>query len=143
MTTKNFINFHVLISHSPSCLNRDDMNMQKTAVFGGVNRVRISSQSLKRSMRFSPYYEANFGRSIRTRNLEKATEELLKSFANRFSEDIVRLAAAKFVKSDVVVSVEAEEGGEDSTQTEEKGLAVATAFADQQSGRHKRAYCSK
>jgi hypothetical protein len=40
MTNKNFINFHVLISHSPSCLNRDDMNMQKTAVFGGVNRVQ-------------------------------------------------------------------------------------------------------
>ena len=32
---KNFINFHILISHSPSCLNRDDMNMQKSAVFGG------------------------------------------------------------------------------------------------------------
>ncbi|MCI0419904.1 MAG: type I-E CRISPR-associated protein Cas7/Cse4/CasC, partial [Acidobacteria bacterium] len=27
MFAKNFINFHVLISHSPSCLNRDDMNM--------------------------------------------------------------------------------------------------------------------
>ena len=55
MTAKNFINFHVLISHSPSCLNRDDMNMQKTAVFGGMNRVRISSQSLKRAMRKSSY----------------------------------------------------------------------------------------
>nr|WP_278181662.1 type I-E CRISPR-associated protein Cas7/Cse4/CasC [Escherichia coli] len=31
----NFINIHVLISHSPSCLNRDDMNMQKDAIFGG------------------------------------------------------------------------------------------------------------
>jgi CRISPR system Cascade subunit CasC len=48
MNGKNFINYHILISHSPSCLNRDDMNMQKTAVFGGVTRVRISSQSLKR-----------------------------------------------------------------------------------------------
>lgn len=131
MTAKNFINYHVLISHSPSCLNRDDMNMQKTAVFGGVNRVRISSQSLKRSMRFNPYYEANFGRSIRTRNLEKVTEEFLKSFANRFSEDVVRLAAAKFVKSDVVASVEGEEGGEDTTQAEEKGLAVAPWVVDE------------
>ena len=47
----NFINIHVLISHSPSCLNRDDMNMQKDAIFGGKRRVRISSQSLKRAMR--------------------------------------------------------------------------------------------
>ncbi|MGD9975745.1 MAG: type I-E CRISPR-associated protein Cas7/Cse4/CasC, partial [Desulfatirhabdiaceae bacterium] len=50
MNTHNFINFHVLFSHSPSCLNRDDMYMQKTAVFGDVSRVRISSQSLKRAM---------------------------------------------------------------------------------------------
>jgi hypothetical protein len=35
----NFVNFHVLISHSPACLNRDDMNMQKDAVFGGKRRV--------------------------------------------------------------------------------------------------------
>ena len=35
MTSKNFINFHVLIFHSASCLKRDGMNMQKTAVFGG------------------------------------------------------------------------------------------------------------
>jgi CRISPR system Cascade subunit CasC len=63
---KNFVNYHILISHSPSCLNRDDMNMQKTAVFGGVRRVRISSQSLKRAIRTSDYYKANFDRSTRT-----------------------------------------------------------------------------
>ncbi|MBK5968115.1 MULTISPECIES: type I-E CRISPR-associated protein Cas7/Cse4/CasC [Thiorhodovibrio] len=69
MPEHNFINFHVLISHSPSCLNRDDMNMQKTAVFGGKTRVRISSQSLKRAIRHSDYYMANFSRSKRTRRL--------------------------------------------------------------------------
>lgn len=64
---KNFVNLHVLISHSPSCLNRDDMNMQKTAVFGGVRRVRVSSQSLKYWIRNSDYYRATFGRpSVRT-----------------------------------------------------------------------------
>ena len=59
----NFINIHVLISHSPSCLNRDDMNMQKDAIFGGKRRVRISSQSLKRAMRKSGYYAQNIGES--------------------------------------------------------------------------------
>lgn len=61
MDEKNFINYHVLISHSPSNLNRDDMNMQKTAVFGGTRRTRISSQSLKRAMRKSYYYENELG----------------------------------------------------------------------------------
>ncbi|WP_168416069.1 type I-E CRISPR-associated protein Cas7/Cse4/CasC [Erwinia amylovora] len=59
----NFINCHVLISHSPSCLNRDDMNMQKDAVFGGKRRVRISSQSLKRAIRKSAYYQQHLGES--------------------------------------------------------------------------------
>ena len=79
---ENFINFHVLISHSPSCLNRDDMNMQKSAIFGGKRRVRVSSQSLKRTMRISDYYRGNFPeKSIRTRNLgllvEKLSENLM------------------------------------------------------------------
>ncbi|MBU0675195.1 MAG: type I-E CRISPR-associated protein Cas7/Cse4/CasC [Proteobacteria bacterium] len=70
MNEKNYINFHVLISHSPSCLNRDDMNMQKSTVFGGVRRVRISSQSLKRAMRKSDYYLSEIGHpSMRTRHI--------------------------------------------------------------------------
>lgn len=71
----NFVNFHVLISHSPACLNRDDMNMQKDAVFGGKRRVRISSQSLKRAMRKSDYYARHIGDpSIRTRKLDLLVE---------------------------------------------------------------------
>ena len=61
MNEKNYINYHILISHSPSNLNRDDMNMQKTAVFGGTKRTRISSQSLKRAMRKSEYYGNELG----------------------------------------------------------------------------------
>ncbi|MGY0216642.1 type I-E CRISPR-associated protein Cas7/Cse4/CasC [Endozoicomonadaceae bacterium StTr2] len=74
---KNFINFHILISHSPSCLNRDDMNMQKSAIFGGKRRVRVSSQSLKRTMRTGEYYQTHFPEvSIRTRQLEQLVKEL-------------------------------------------------------------------
>ena len=90
MTTKNFINFHVLISHSPSCLNRDDMNMQKTAVFGGVNRVRVSSQSLKRSMRMSDYYHAKLGEpSVRTRDLGKLKACFTELLKDRFDAELV------------------------------------------------------
>jgi len=34
-----------------SCLNRDDVGAPKSAVFGGANRARISSQCLKRAIR--------------------------------------------------------------------------------------------
>lgn len=90
MPAKNFINFHVLISHSPSCLNRDDMNMQKTAVFGGVNRVRVSSQSLKRSMRTSDYHLANLGApSVRTRDLPRLKIRFTELLKDRFDAERV------------------------------------------------------
>lgn len=90
MTTKNFINYHILISHSPSCLNRDDMNMQKTAVFGGVNRVRVSSQSLKRSMRVSDYHHTNLGEpSVRTRDLGKLKTRFTELLKDRFDAELV------------------------------------------------------
>lgn len=90
MTAKNFVNFHVLISHSPSCLNRDDMNMQKTAVFGGVNRVRVSSQSLKRSMRMSDYHQATLGTpSVRTRDLGKLKSRFSELLKGRYDAETV------------------------------------------------------
>lgn len=93
MSAKNFINFHVLISHSPSCLNRDDMNMQKTAVFGGVNRVRVSSQSLKRAMRTSDYHMTHLGEpSVRTRDLARLKARFTELLKDRF--DAERVAQA-------------------------------------------------
>lgn len=95
MNARNFVNFHVLISHSPSCLNRDDMNMQKTAVFGGRTRVRISSQSLKRAMRTSDYYRGYLGApSVRTRDLGLLTERFAAKLKDRFDADLVAQALA-------------------------------------------------
>jgi len=95
MTARNFVNLHVLISHSPSCLNRDDMNMQKTAVFGGRTRVRISSQSLKRAIRTSAYYHTYLGvPSIRTRDLGLLTERFVERLKDRYDADLVAQALA-------------------------------------------------
>lgn len=88
--SKNFLNMHVLISHSPSCLNRDDMNMQKSAIFGGKRRVRVSSQSLKRAIRTSDYYHERLGSpSIRTRELSTLRNVAVKALADQFQQDIV------------------------------------------------------
>ncbi|HED00835.1 MAG TPA: type I-E CRISPR-associated protein Cas7/Cse4/CasC [Proteobacteria bacterium] len=87
---KNFVNFHVLISHSPSCLNRDDMNMQKSAIFGGKRRVRISSQSLKRTMRKSDYYKKYLGdASIRTKRLSDLKNKIIEALKGRFDADLI------------------------------------------------------
>lgn len=47
----NLIELHILQSYPVSCLNRDDVGAPKTAIFGGTNRGRISSQCLKRAAR--------------------------------------------------------------------------------------------
>lgn len=90
---KNFLNVHVLISHSPSCLNRDDMNMQKSAIFGGKRRVRISSQSLKRAIRMSDYYAQHLGQpSIRTRDLSRLQARCAQAVKDRIPEQAVTQA---------------------------------------------------
>ena len=91
--SKNFLNMHVLISHSPSCLNRDDMNMQKSAVFGGKRRVRVSSQSLKRAIRTSDYYGDNLGKpSIRTRELSTLNSLAINALQDQFETEIISTA---------------------------------------------------
>lgn len=45
------IELHILQSFPVSCLNRDDVGAPKAALFGAVNRARISSQCLKRAIR--------------------------------------------------------------------------------------------
>jgi CRISPR system Cascade subunit CasC len=46
-----FLQLHLLTFYPPSNLNRDDTGRPKTATVGGVPRLRISSQSLKRAWR--------------------------------------------------------------------------------------------
>lgn len=46
-----YLDIHVLQTVPPSCINRDDTGSPKTAVYGGVTRARVSSQSWKRAMR--------------------------------------------------------------------------------------------
>jgi CRISPR system Cascade subunit CasC len=45
------IELHILQSFPVTCLNRDDLGSPKSALFGGANRARISSQCLKRAIR--------------------------------------------------------------------------------------------
>lgn len=55
-----FVQLHLLTNYAPSNLNRDDTGRPKTAVVGDANRLRISSQSLKRAWRTSaPMASAN------------------------------------------------------------------------------------
>lgn len=65
-----FIQLHVLASYPPSNLNRDDLGRPKTAMMGGVNRLRVSSQSLKRAWRTSEIFKEAFGDHLGIRTKE-------------------------------------------------------------------------
>jgi len=63
-----FIQVHILTSYPPSNLNRDDLGRPKTAAFGGSQRLRISSQSLKRAWRTSEFFDAA-NNGVRTKGM--------------------------------------------------------------------------
>jgi len=77
------VELHSLTSHAPANLNRDDLGRPKSAVFGGTQRARISSQAVKRSIRTSNYLEEilSNGLSTRSRQLPKMIyNDLAKEF---------------------------------------------------------------
>ncbi|MFQ6331508.1 type I-E CRISPR-associated protein Cas7/Cse4/CasC (plasmid) [Nocardia sp. CWNU-33] len=49
--TRLFVDVHILQTVPPSNINRDDTGSPKSAVYGGVPRARVSSQSWKRATR--------------------------------------------------------------------------------------------
>ncbi|MFT5623124.1 MAG: CRISPR system Cascade subunit CasC [Bacteroidia bacterium] len=63
------IELHILQSFPVSCLNRDDVGSPKSAVFGGVQRARVSSQCLKRASRMLAHESHAAFEGIRSRHL--------------------------------------------------------------------------
>lgn len=74
----HIIEIHLLKNYPYSNLNRDEAGTPKTAIFGGINRGRISSQSLKRSwrLRFDELFELPVT-SKRTRKMPEVVKDIL------------------------------------------------------------------
>lgn len=66
-----FLQLHLLTAYPTSNLNRDDTGRPKTVEFGGAQRLRISSQSLKRAWRTSSVFASRLGA-----NMGKRTQRL-------------------------------------------------------------------
>ncbi|MCL1912947.1 MAG: type I-E CRISPR-associated protein Cas7/Cse4/CasC [Eubacteriaceae bacterium] len=97
------MDIHVIQSVPPSCLNRDDTGSPKTAVYGGVRRARVSSQSWKRAMRlmFSEYLDKN-ELSYRTlRIFDLVAEKIQDKSPGCSNEEALRLAKEIFKKAKV------------------------------------------
>ncbi|MDI6782178.1 MAG: type I-E CRISPR-associated protein Cas7/Cse4/CasC, partial [bacterium] len=114
----NFIQLHLLTSYPPANLNRDDLGRPKTAVMGGVQRLRISSQSLKRAWRTSDLFKEALAGHIGTRTKEigvnvfkSLTEagikkEQAKKWVQSIAEQFGKLKAATKDKPDMDIEIE-------------------------------------
>jgi len=80
-----FLNIHVLQTMPPSCANRDDTGTPKTAVYGGVNRGRISSQCIKKNIRDNFSGDVVREKSIRTVAFDK-NNKVKEEYKNLFKE---------------------------------------------------------
>lgn len=80
-----FVEIHLLRSHAPGNMNRDELGTPKTARFGNVRRLRLSSQCLKRTWRTSPQFAGALAREnlgldvlgVRTKKLPKLIRDAL------------------------------------------------------------------
>jgi len=109
------VEFHILQSFPVTCLNRDDVGAPKTAIVGGVQRARVSSQAWKRPVRLAMQdYGAKLG--VRTKYIaELIAQACLEKGANEEQANACGEAIAKHLSSDTLLFF---------TQTE------AAAFAD-------------
>ncbi|MBE2243854.1 MAG: type I-E CRISPR-associated protein Cas7/Cse4/CasC [Burkholderiaceae bacterium] len=55
---RRFLQLHLLTNYPPANLNRDDTGRPKTALMGDAQRLRVSSQSLKRAWRTSEVFKS-------------------------------------------------------------------------------------
>lgn len=78
----HFLQLHLLTFYPPSNLNRDDTGRPKTATIGGVARLRISSQALKRAWRTSEVFAGRL-REHRGERTQRIGEEIERHLRER------------------------------------------------------------
>lgn len=91
------IEIHTIQNHGPSNLNRDKMGEPKTCLLGEVQRNRISSQCIKRSIRMSEYFQ-ELCCSIRTRHLVEMVIKEIESIGEKTNQVIPTFEAAGLIK---------------------------------------------
>lgn len=87
MNNNLYLEFHVLQTVPPSCLNRDDTGSPKTALYGGTLRARVSSQAWKKAMR--ERFAQEFGKEnmgYRTKNIRNLIQKELEKINSELEE---------------------------------------------------------
>lgn len=104
-----FLQLHLLTSYPPANLNRDDLGRPKTAKMGGVDRLRVSSQSLKRTWRTSDVFADALNVPLGDRTKLFGTQIFLyliaKGVVFKKAVDTAKLIAGVFGKNESVADL--------------------------------------
>jgi CRISPR system Cascade subunit CasC len=102
-----FIQIHALTAYPAANLNRDDSGRPKTMTFGGRERLRVSSQSLKRAIRTGPVFQETFPQELgsRARSFGQELEKLLQDEHGWDADRAIR-AAAEVIARNLLGSLE-------------------------------------
>ena len=97
-----FIQAHFLVAYPAANLNRDDSGRPKTMIYGGAERLRISSQSLKRAIRTSPVFEEQLHGYVgsRSQTFGRILEEALIAPPHNLSAEAAAKKAALVIEND-------------------------------------------
>ncbi len=92
-----FIQLHLLTAYPPANLNRDDMGSPKTAKMGGYDRLRVSSQCLKRTWRTSTSFEQALEGHIGIGHIGTRTKEMgLKAYQQMTNKGVAHKKALEW-----------------------------------------------
>ncbi len=103
MSDRLYVDFHILQTVPPSCVNRDDTGSPKTALYGGTQRARVSSQAWKRAMRvhFKDVFEEE-ALGKRTKMVQDTiAQSILEKGAVLSQEEADKLAADALKNADI------------------------------------------
>ena len=100
-----YVDIHIIQSLPPSCVNRDDSGSPKSAVYGGVRRLRVSSQSWKRATRlyFNDILDAK-DVGVRTKRVVEVLGERIAEDAPELAGDAAGLAEKVFAATKIKLS---------------------------------------
>lgn len=121
--TRTILDISVLQTVPPSNVNRDDTGSPKTAIYGGVQRARVSSQAWKRATRLA------FSETLDRRDLGMRTKRLVEELAKRALEakpdlqtEATRLAAAVLEGAGVKLKAPRSKQGDEAGPSESEFL---------------------
>ena len=118
-----FVDFHVIQTVPPSCVNRDDTGSPKTATYGGVTRARVSSQAWKHAMR--EYFKLSWAEgdlAVRSRRIIQELAEEIKRKSGMDSPEALEVSEKALQDLGFVIQEgEGEESKEERTTKSGKG----------------------